>query len=519
MRVEHFPTGDGTVRVAAVDRYILPEVRALLLDGEPTLLARAAAGTLWIGPLLGVPGAICYECLTFYLGLRCEPAAGPFNETSWSPIRAAAARAAELRSAIQVIQPDGTQELVPLRSRGDCAACGPRRLSFESNVAILAHPLTGILERANGAAVLRALHMAVGPVLPPPEVRAEGAGRLFATGKGATPQRAVQALAIEAAERYSALFTGLERVLLGTVERLATFPLEELFQFSPTQYAANEFGLVPLSSSDEILWAPARSLVDGREIPVPAAYAWLEYIFPIERRYYAADTNDCAAGQTLEDAIERALLEAVERDALAIWWYNQTPRPAPAFAPRELPLFDEAAAALAEAGRTLHLIDITHDLEIPVLAAVSADSRGGSVYLGAAAGRSSLSAGAHAIEELLQFWKWDAVTDHVPTSRRAWLRGGSLERYPFLLAAGNAPPSDVMNGSVADHLAARGLHPSYIDLTRPEIDVPVARAVVPGLRHYGRRFAPGRLFEVPVRLGWLPRTRTEVDLNPYLCPL
>ena len=38
--------------------------------------------------------------------------------------------------------------------------------------------------------------------------------------------------------------------------------------------------------------------------------------------------------------------------------------------------------------------------------------------------------------------------------------------------------------------------------------------VVPGLRHFWARFGPGRLYEVPVAMGWLERPLTEDQLNP-----
>jgi oxazoline/thiazoline synthase len=53
-----------------------------------------------------------------------------------------------------------------------------------------------------------------------------------------------------------------------------------------------------------------------------------------------------------------------------------------------------------------------------------------------------------------------------------------------------------------------------LDQTRPDIGMPVVKVVVPGLRHFWARFAPGRLYEVPASLGWLPRPLTEEELNP-----
>ena len=55
-----------------------------------------------------------------------------------------------------------------------------------------------------------------------------------------------------------------------------------------------------------------------------------------------------------------------------------------------------------------------------------------------------------------------------------------------------------------------------LDQTRPDVEVPVVRVLVPGLRHFYRRFAPGRLYDVPVRLGLLDRPRLESELTPFL---
>ena len=39
-----------------------------------------------------------------------------------------------------------------------------------------------------------------------------------------------------------------------------------------------------------------------------------------------ADSNGCAAGNTIEEAIVQGFLELVERDSYAIWWYNRLQR-------------------------------------------------------------------------------------------------------------------------------------------------------------------------------------------------
>jgi ribosomal protein S12 methylthiotransferase accessory factor len=46
------------------------------------------------------------------------------------------------------------------------------------------------------------------------------------------------------------------------------------------------------------------------------------------------------------------------------------------------------------------------------------------------------------------------------------------------------------------------------------VQFPVVKVVVPGLRHFWRRLAPGRLYDVPVKLGWLSAPLREEDMNP-----
>ena len=53
-----------------------------------------------------------------------------------------------------------------------------------------------------------------------------------------------------------------------------------------------------------------------------------------------------------------------------------------------------------------------------------------------------------------------------------------------------------------------------VDQTRPSIPLHVVRVVATGLRHFWRRLAPGRLYTVPVALGWQAAPQPEAALNP-----
>jgi ribosomal protein S12 methylthiotransferase accessory factor len=60
----------------------------------------------------------------------------------------------------------------------------------------------------------------------------------------------------------------------------------------------------------------------------------------------------------------------------------------------------------------------------------------------------------------------------------------------------------------------QGLELLVLDQTRPDIGLPVVKAMVPGLRHFWPRFGSGRLYDVPVTLGLIDRPWEEHELNP-----
>jgi ribosomal protein S12 methylthiotransferase accessory factor len=59
-----------------------------------------------------------------------------------------------------------------------------------------------------------------------------------------------------------------------------------------------------------------------------------------------------------------------------------------------------------------------------------------------------------------------------------------------------------------------GLETFVLNQTREDVGLPVVKVIVPGMRQIWRRFAPGRLYDVPFRLGWIPKRLSEKQLNP-----
>jgi oxazoline/thiazoline synthase len=370
-------------------------------------------------------------------------------------------------------------------------------------------------------------------------------------GKGRTDLQARVSALAEAIERYSAVWQGDEPVRTATYAELGpdqALPANELMLFSDRQYEqrlafnadpVNRLHLVPFRLPDTrpIDWAPCWSLIRDEVRYVPAAYAWFGHP-DLERDFYCfADSNGNAAGGTREDAIVQGFLELVERDAVALWWYNRIRRPAFDLDAIGDPYVDRLRAFYADLDRTLWMLDITNDLGIPALAAVS--HRIGhpvqDVLVGFGAHFDPRIAAGRALTELNQFLPQvinrdasgaTAYVDNDPAIM-AWLLSARIEDEPWLTpdpdqpargpAAYRWPEFEDLADAVelsADVARAAGLEFLVLDQTRPDLDLSVVKVMVPGLRHFWRRLAPGRLYTVPARLGWLDRPPTEAEMNP-----
>jgi ribosomal protein S12 methylthiotransferase accessory factor len=249
----------------------------------------------------------------------------------------------------------------------------------------------------------------------------------------------------------------------------------------------------------------------------------MHYPFAGGPRFCAADTNGCAAGQSVAEARLGALLELIERDAVAVWWYNRLRRPALELAGVPGIGHEEFDGEFRELGRSLWVLDVTTDLGVPACVAVAAKLDGSEPCFGASAGMSYADAVRKAVAEAAQICFW-AGRGEGPEELLAWLRHATLADNPYLVPEdrreARAFGSHSAEGALVDcvaRLTAAGIRPLFIDQTRRELGTPVVRAVAPGLRHFWARLGPGRLYDVPVRMGIRAEARSEDEMNPVAC--
>ena len=184
-----------------------------------------------------------------------------------------------------------------------------------------------------------------------------------------------------------------------------------------------------------------------------------------------------------------------------------------------IPWWDAFEHWMRRTDRQFWLLDLTHDLGIPVAAAISCDAHGRDLSFGFASGRSRVEAATSALGELVQFdltKRLQAENALHPAHLLSWCRAVAVEDHAFLcpdpLARGvaAAKPDPIQPQR---YLACR-TQSSLHRIASARQGAHVVRAIVPGLRPIWPRFAPGRLYDVPFQLGWHGYKLTESELNP-----
>ena len=107
-----------------------------------------------------------------------------------------------------------------------------------------------------------------------------------------------------------------------------------------------------------------------------------------------------------------------------------------------------------------------------------------------------------------------------------WWRTGRLAEHPYLMPAEGAglridemPAMSNLDVKAqledcSRRVEGQGHEVLVLDQTRPTSGSRSRRSSCPVCGIFWARFAPGRLYDVPVRLGWLPGPLAEDRLNP-----
>ncbi|QJP16171.1 YcaO-like family protein [Starkeya sp. ORNL1] len=258
----------------------------------------------------------------------------------------------------------------------------------------------------------------------------------------------------------------------------------------------------------------------------PAPLCFGRYIAPDRAAPEAGlDNSGCAAGRSRDEALEGALLEAIERDATGLWWQRGIARPgidphgiASARLRHGLEAHDD------ETGRRCWFLDLTTDIAIPVVAAISIEDDGTLPALGVACRPHLADAMEGAFLEMVQselalaalLQRLDEGEPSPGDAELArWYELVDPEHAPWLApqgVAGHLPTRGM--GTPLERLAACGFDAYAMELTRAALGIPVVKVIVPGLAHFRRRQGAGRLAGVPEQFGWRSWLPGDGTFNP-----
>lgn len=558
--------------------------------GDTMLLLVETGARSYIGPRLAPDASPCIVCVQRAVApnRKSEPLVGSIDETPGIGLSDGDAlelfRAHSSGRSSEILEVDGKRHVVSrhaVRSFPDCPVCGmgvsgadDRCLQLQScrkhkwtdtgarisdpaqtfeAYRHLISPLTGAVRRIRRVDVGGSdlIHVFTASHAMTEHADSFSAlmrdGRDASGGKGGTADQARVSALCEALERFSTVFRGTEIDTIGTLGTVegAIDPTECLL-FSDRQYDAREewnpghsrFQHVPerFDSEAAVAWSRVWCLQTREPAYLPTAYLYFGFQ-GAGSRYCRADSNGLAAGQTLEEAVLQGFLELVERDSIALWWYNRLRMPEV-----DVSTFDDTYVARVfdhyqHLGRRAWVLDLTSDLKIPVFAALSAriDQELPEVIFGFGAHLDPSIALRRCVTEMNQML---ATVTRFPDQRRRQLQGAfddalewwadaTLPDNPYLVPdrelglrgseCFECAWTDDLRDDIQTCLRVADRHElvMYVrDMSRADLGISVARVVVPGLRHFWRRLGPGRLYDAPVAMGRLQRPIPETAMNP-----
>lgn len=187
-----------------------------------------------------------------------------------------------------------------------------------------------------------------------------------ASGSAASHHEALLPAFAEMLERQAASCIDQTRIFTATADELGDYALNltTLPSCSAAELERSGGYLSPPRSDLPLRWVEGVSLTSGqpRAIPHSLVYLYAGKLSPQERLQAPISTG-LAAHKTLPDALNSALLEVVERDALSIMWLQKIPghRLHPT-----MPSWSRSASAQLQ----YSFFDITTDLDVPVVCCV-----------------------------------------------------------------------------------------------------------------------------------------------------
>jgi len=325
---------------------------------------------------------------------------------------------------------------------------------------------------------------------------AEGAVSIYA-GKGATKNQAKASAMMEAFERYSAEINiedaqMFETGLYGEIEGAIN---PETLILPQQSYKPDETRLD---------WVKTVDVTDDEEYLAPVNAIYHPYIPRGGAVLFKSNTNGLASGNRIEEAVYHGITEVVERDAWSIFEAKKKCRGEVVCDGTENPLIRDMLHKFDQSEIEVKLLDLTADVDITTIAAVADDTvlrDPALLSLGVGTHLNPEVAVIRALTEVAQSRATQIHGTREDTNRAVFMRKAGYERMKRInkhwfsdshklidisrIKDKSKPTFKEDIETCVNILKKNGFDKIYYtDLTRREIEIPVARVIIPGMEVY-----------------------------------
>lgn len=351
----------------------------------------------------------------------------------------------------------------------------------------------------------------------------------------------------EAAERYC-LDNYFPRNVLTSSTNDIKFPHLDpisIVVFSKSQLRKSSLKKFRINRQKQFRWVKGISLSEEKTIFIPSQLITIDSNKEDEKLILNPISTGAAAGLSLNNALYRGICEIIERDGFMISYLNK-------LLVARIDLLSIKNKTISKFLEIFHrynlelvVLDITTDLGVPTFVALTLDRTGlgPAVSVGIKAGLDLTPCIIGAIEESLMTRSWlrDKFVYKDPDYKRKreitdivdrahfWFPISSIKYLDFWLGSKNikkvqrkkfSPPTNLL-ATVLRLLKEKDIEVVYVDITHPKIKkhgIVVVKVFIPKLQplYLDERYpylGGSRLYEVPVKLGFLKVPNKESQLN------
>lgn len=325
---------------------------------------------------------------------------------------------------------------------------------------------------------------------------ADGAVSIYA-GKGATKDQAKASAMMEAFERYSAELQDGDienNLICGSVDEIGEC-------INPRSLILPNLPFDP--QKRELNWVKAVDIKDD-EYLVPADAVYHPYTIQNSFNLFKSNTNGLASGNKTEEAVFHGITEVIERDAWSLFEVKRKNAPEINLETIENPIIRELLDKFKKAGVDVKLVNLTSDVEAATIAAVSDDTilkDPALLTLGVGTHLDPEIAVMRALTEVAQSRATQIHGTREDTTRAVFMRKAGYERMKRINKHWFGESEEVIELEKIKNYAGKSFKEDietslkllkkagfedvlFVDLTKPEIEIPVVRVIIPGMEVY-----------------------------------